>query len=54
MHFASRTGVNTPLSRTVECVEYIAEFLPSVFIKTVTEEEDKEDEGPKQDKFVSI
>jgi hypothetical protein len=36
MHFASRTDVNTPIERTRQCFEFIAEFFPAFFRATVT------------------
>ena len=51
MHFASRTQENTPLERSKQCFEYIAEFFPAFFRANVPELEDSDDEGQKKDKY---
>lgn len=51
MHFASRTDVNTPIERTRQCFEFIAEFLPTFFRVSVPEVVESDEEAQKKDKY---
>jgi hypothetical protein len=51
MHFASRTDINTPIERTRQCFEFIAEFLPTFFRVSVPEVVESDEEGQKKDKY---
>lgn len=53
MHFASRTEINTPLAKQIQCYEFAMEQFPKAFMAAqVTEEGD--DEPSRVDKYVTL
>jgi hypothetical protein len=55
MHFASRTDINTPLAKQIQCFEFAMEQFPKAFmVNVVAEDSDDEDEPSKVDKYVLL
>jgi hypothetical protein len=36
MHFASRTEINTPLAKQIQCFEFAIEYFPKAFMNIPT------------------